>query len=583
MSKSNEDLYLRMRDAVDWSIRNMETIRANRLKAIKEYVGYHYSDNGSSKRVPVNLIELAVTIYIRLLAARAPHCLVTTQLAMLRPFAANLELFINQIPDEIGLSTTMRRAVLDAIFGLGIVKVGVASEGKMAEGVPYSEPFVDIVQLDDYFVDMSARSWKEIDFEGNSYWMSINEAREVFNNPELQADEDSGSSDSNAEAAHTISVDETATVVYDRIRLRDVYMHKTGRIITYSVTSGQVLRDEPWDGPEGSPYVKLFFEEVPGNLMPLAPVTVWQDLHDLGNALFRKLGREADSKKTVYAFRGGNDDDVDRFKRAKDGEGIRFDGAQPEALTVGGVDQTTLAFFLQVRDTYNIMAGNLDSLGGLSPQAGTATQDKLLNEAASSRIRSMAEATTDFAKEIFKRLAWYLWTDPVRSSRALKMADEGLGLGVAVEWTPEARDGDFLDYNFDIDVFSMQDDTPNFRVERFATIFERFIMPLSQHMEMQGAQLNIKEIIEFLAKNTNTPELLNFVSFPEPYVTQMRQPIGNQSPDYVSSKPSYTKRVYERVNRPGASRAGKDYALSQLLMGGKPQQDEAATIGRSIQ
>lgn len=583
MSKSKEDLYLRMRDAVDWSIRNMETIRKNRIAAIKEYVGYHYTDNGSNRRVPVNLIELAVTIYIRLLAARAPHCLVTTQLAMLRPFAANLELFINQVPAEIGLSSTMKRAVLDAIFGLGIVKVGVARNGREVEGVPYSEPFVDIVQLDDYFVDMSARSWDEIDFEGNSYWMSIDEAREVFNRQDLQADEDSGTSDSNAEAAHSVSIDETATVVYDRIRLRDVYMCKTGRIITYSVTSGEVLRDEPWDGPEGTPFVKLFFEEVPGNLMPLAPVAIWQDLHDLGNALFRKLGKQADAKKTVYAFRGGNDDDVDRFKRAKDGDGIRFDGAQPEAMTVGGVDQTSLAFFLQVRDTYNTMAGNLDSLGGLSPQAGTATQDKLLNEAASSRIRAMAEATTDFAKEIFKRLAWYLWTDPVRSSRAMKMADEAMGIGVPIEWTPETRDGDFIDYNFDIDVFSMQDDTPALRVERFGTLFERFIIPLSQQMQMQGAQLNIKEIIEFLAKNTNTPELLNFVTFPEPYVTQMRQPIGNPNPDYVSTKPAITKRTYERVNRPGASRSGKDYALSQLLLGGKPQQDEAATLGRGIQ
>ncbi len=568
--------------AVEWSVKKMETARANRKDAIKEYVGMHYSENGSDVRVPTNFIELAVTIYVRLLAARAPRCLVGAKLVNLRPFAADMELALNEIPDEIDLSDTIRRAVVEALFSMGVVKVGVAPNGREVDGVPYAEPFVDIVQLDDYFCDMSARSWKEIQFEGNSYWMDLEDARAMFHDPDLGPDEDDGGSDTGAESAHSISANETAVPIRERIRMRDVYLTRERRLVTYAVDLNRKLRDIPWDGPEGTPYIRLSFEDVPGNLLPLPPVALWRDLHELGNSLFRKLAREGDEKKSVHVFRGGNDDDVVRFQNARDGDGIRFNGASMETMTTPGPDQMTLAFFLQTRDIFNILAGNLDSLGGLSPQTDTATQDRLLNEAASSRVRAMAEATTDFARAIFRRLAWYLWTDPVRTSRMMKMADERRGIGVVVEWTPETRDGDFLDYNFDIDVFSMQDDTPQMKVEKFGLVFERFLLPMMQDIQAQGGYFDAKEIVEFLSKNGNLPELTGFVKFAEPYAGDQRMPAGNPQPDYVSVKPAVTRRVYERVNRPGATRAGKDYAMSQLLMGGRPQADEAAAMGRDV-
>ena len=579
-TEKNLDLE-KLHEAIDWSCEMLEKPRRERVAAVAAYAGSHYVKDGKALATPVNLIELAVTIYVRLLAARSPKCLVSTEIPSLRPFAADMEAALNQIPDEIGLSATLRRAVVEALFSIGIVKVGLGEtniNGKIGD-----EPFVSIVQLDDYFCDMTARSWDEVQYEGNEYWMDTAQIKELYG-VELDEDEYSGESSNGQAQARSLTVHEHGEPLHSRVLLRDVYLVREGRLVTYAVSSMQLLRDAPWDGPEGSPYLKLWYSDVPGNLMPMPPVAVWKDLHDLENTLFRKLAKQAVSRKTVAAFQGGNDEDIARLKRASDGEGLRYNGAKPEQITLGGIDNGNLALALQVRDLHSSLAGNLDSLGGLSPQAETATQEKLISQASSARIRAMSDLTVDFARDIFRRLAWYLWTDPERERTIVKHASSRVkGLSITKKWTPETRDGDFLDYNFDIDVFSMQEDSPSIRMEKFLSVYERVIMPLLPQLQEQGGVIDAKAILDYVGKNSNLPELSDFVLFPESGNTE-RMPTGNPRPEYVSTKSPFTHRVYERVNRAGATRQGRDAALMQTLLGGKAQPAEMAALatGRSV-
>jgi hypothetical protein len=339
----------------------------------------------------------------------------------------------------------------------------------------------------------------------------------------------------------------------------------------------KVLRDVAWDGPQGSPYVRLAFNHVPSNLMPLPPVQLWLDLHELANGVFRKLANQATRKKTVTVFQGGSDEDVHRFKMAKDGEAIRSN-AKPEDMSVGGVDGGNLAFFIQNKDLYNIMAGNIDALGGLSPQADTAKQEQLIGEASSARLKAMGDSVIEFAREIFRRLAWYAWTDPVRTRTLRKPAGKNTGITVKVEWTPETRDGDFLDYNLDIDVFSMRDDSPSTRVEKLMMILERVTLPFMQQLEAQGGYIDLRMLHSYLGENVNLPELSNIIKFQDPGPEADRPISGNPRPEYISTKSPVTHRTYERVNRPGATRHGRDAALMQTLLGGKAQSAEMAAL-----
>ena len=571
----------KINSSIEWSCQQLEKTRAERVAAVQSFCGSHYVKDSPCPATPVNLIELAVTIYVRLLAARSPKCLVTTAVPSLRPFAADMEVVLNQLPGEIGLSTTLRRAVLEAIFAIGIVKVGIGATNDNAK--IGDEPFVSLVQLDDYFCDMSARSWDEVQYEGNEYWMDAAQIKDLYG-VDLDEDEYSGDSTDGQAQARSLTVHEHGEPLYGRVLLRDVYLVRENRLVTYAVSSRRVLRDEPWDGPEGSPYIKLWFSDVPGNLMPMPPVNVWKDLHELENTLFRKLALQAVARKTVAAFAGGNDEDIARLKRAADGEGFRYNGPKPEQIALGGVDSANLAFAMQVRDIHSVIAGNLDSLGGLSPQADTATQEKLVSEASSVRIRAMSDATVEFAKAIFRRLAWYVWTDPVRERTVVKSATRDGSLAITKAWTPETRDGDFLDYNFDIDVFSMQDDSPSARMEKFMSVYERVILPLMPQLEAQGAYLDTHAILEYVGRNANLSELSDFVVFPNAAQDERQPSGGSPRPEYVSTKAPVTRRTYERVNRPGATRQGRDAALMQTLLGGGAQPAEMAALsaGRSM-
>ena len=569
----------RLDESIKWSSQEMEAARKERLESVRQFVGAHYARNGAKKKVPVNMLAMAINIYLRLLAARAPKCIVSTESRQLKPFAADMEIVLNQLPKEIGLRDTIRRAVVEAMFSIGIVKVGIG--GTNDNRNIGDEPFVSVVQLDDYFCDMTARSWSEVQYEGNDYWMSVDEVKALYGK-ELQPEDYNGTNAEGQEQAASISQSGVGAVFSPRVRLRDVYVYGQNRLVTYVPSTMETLRDIAWDGPEGSPYIKLRFTDVPGNLLPLPPVAEWQDLHNLANALFRKLSGQAMAHKRVAAFQGGSEDDILRLKRAGDGEGIRYTGGKPEEIELGGVNQPTLAFFLSAWDRYNMICGNLDSLGGLSPQSDTATQEKLVNEAASARLKDMGDSVVDFAKDIFRRLAWYVWTDPVRERKYVKVFDQKHGISLDKRWTPETRDGDFLDYNFDIDVFSMQDDGPATRIQKLMTFFERLVLPMGQMMAEQGATIDMKAVVDYVARNSNLPEMAEMIVFQDRPPAERAPAGGSPRPEYISTKSPVTHHTYERVNRPGATRHGRDMVLATLAMGGKAQPADTAALGAGV-
>jgi hypothetical protein len=563
----------KLHSAVEWSIKQLATPRKKRVESIKQFVGSHYSDGGSEQRVPTNFLELAVTIYTRQLSARAPKVLITTGVQNLRPMAKDMEIALNQIPGEIGLGNTLRQAVIEAMFAFAVVKVGISRSDKAEAG----ETFVDLVSLDDYFVDMSAKGRGGVQFEGNDYWLPIEDARAMYDgNPnDIQPDQHTVVGDQGQDRAEAITSSEGADIYGDRVWMRDVYIPRTNKMLTYGVKSLKVFREIDFDGPDHGPYYTLGFSDVPGNLLPLPPVALWRDLHELGNNLFRRLGRQSEAKKTVAAFQGGNDEDVKALQMARDGDGIKYNGAKPEAITVGGIDAPTLAFYLQIRDLFSYFAGNLDTLGGLGAQADTVGQEKLISEASSARMQSMGEATITFTREIFKALAWYEWTDPIRE-RKIKKPVKGTDITVSSVWSAETRDGDFIDYNLDIDVYSMQDDSPSSKLQKVGTALERFVFPILPQIEAQGGQIDAKALFGMIGELANIPELADIVKFVEPD-PNARQQRGNGEPSHM---PANTTRTYERVSRSAATREGKDDVMSRLLMGGKVQPKEGAMLDR---
>jgi len=568
--------------SIDWSIQRLQFQQEKRKEAIQQYVGSHYADGGAENRVPVNFIELAISIYTRQLSPRNPRCQVNAANRQLRRDAANFTMALNQVPREVGLAHNFRDGVMEAMFGKGVFKVGICTTGTYL-GHEYGEPFVDVITLDDYFYDKSARKRNSIQYEGNDYWVELDDLMEDLRISDsvkeaLKGDDYVQSSADQRSGAGDISGSKAAQTFGDRVHLRDVWIPRLNLLVTYAVTSGILVKAVSWDGVHTGPYIKLSFGDVPDNLDSLPPVSIWRDMHELGNVLFRKLAKQAMAQKTVLGFPGGDDEAVGRFKTASDGDGITYNGRQPERLEAGGVNNVTLAFFLQVRDLYSYFAGNLDSLGGLAPTTETVGQDRLLSDAASARLKEMAGRVVDCLRQIFETLGWYEWTDPVRRRILRKPLPGRDDIYVETEWGPETRRGDYFGHNFDIDVFSLQDDSPAERLSKITMIWERFVVPALPLIQAGGGSVDFEALFALIAQYANIPEIKDLVKFQASTVGEM--PVqGDPEP---SRMPTHTTRTYERVNRPGATRQGKDSVLAQLLMGGSPQASEKAVMGRAV-
>jgi hypothetical protein len=576
MNPLNEKHMDRLRQSIKWSTKELRIPRQNRIEAAKLFVGAHYSRDGLEKRVPVNMLALAVMIYVRLLAARAPRAMFSTRVISQKPTAANMELAINMIPEEIKLGRTLQQMVLEALFSpWGVVKCGLHTVGQ-ALGHDVGEPFVDNVTMDDHFIDMNAKHGDLIDYEGNDYWLDYKDVMESSWAMEkalvdLKPDDYTTRGENGEDRTESTAGREPSDTFSDKLWMRDVWLPNEKLLITYGIKNERIFKVVEWDGPERGPYYKLGFTDVPGQLMPLPPVGLWRDLHELGNSLFRKLENQADGQKSVMAFRGGDSESVQNFKNAKDQDGITYTGTEPALLATPGVDQKTLAFFMQVQQLSSYVAGNLDSLGGLAPQTATVGQDKLISEAAGAQLRGMSDSTTDVVRDIFKALAYYEWNDPIKRRLLEKPVPGMAGMTIPVDFSKKSKKGKFDSYNLDIDVFSMQENSPTIMLQKLMTFVERLVLPLAPLIQQVGGSIDVQAILQQAAKYADMPDASELVTFVD------QPPLENAGQAGApAGKPANTTRQYDRVSSAGQTPGGASANMQQLLLGGNPGGDQAA-------
>src|ERR1019366_2660109 len=111
-----------------------------------------------------------------------------------------------------------------------------------------------------------------------------------------------------------------------------------------------------------------------------------------------KLIRQADRQKELTFVQGAADQDGNRVVKGNDGDAIKVDNpAGIETRSMGGVNQQNYVFVNDMIQRESWLMGNLEVMGGLSPQGKTATQEKILNQNSSGSIADMQDATVQFS------------------------------------------------------------------------------------------------------------------------------------------------------------------------------------------
>src|SRR3989304_5287921 len=371
------------------------------------------------------------------------------------------------------LDDTLQKIVLDAFFSIGVAKVflgpGAQIELYNDVWVDVGKPYIDRVSLDDLILDMSVKALRKIRCAGNIYrvpWSMVQK------NPDFDGEvvknlspvtKQGGGWDARAQDIATGSkVDDDE---YEPMtELFDLWLPELGvvAIFSWDVRDQPPLAVIPWNGPEGGPYHFLCFADVPDNVMPSAPAQNLRNLHDLSNGLFRKQAKQARRQKVNVLYSPSAEGDADRLRKAEDGEYIRSqDPAATKQISIGGVDPANVLYFQTCMQLFDRMSGNLQAMAGLGPQAPTLGQEELIHQTVNRNEAKLVQRTYSFVAGLAKDLGHLLWVD---ENLVVPGTTEINGTHHDADWTPEMREGDFYQYNFDVEPYSMAYESPEMKV-----------------------------------------------------------------------------------------------------------------------
>lgn len=593
---SSEDIS-RLCSAMQKSRLALRQPRSERLHAVKQYIGAHYSEEANIQAVPCNLIATYVGIVGRKLIANHPRVMLSTMLQSSKPTVNAEESWVNKQIEKIQLKNTLARAVIDALFSLGIVKVGLATPADAAMlnwGLSAGEPFAEVVDLDDFVYDVHARDFSQASYIGHRYRVPLKAIKEskIYGKQrkELTASDDPIF---NLEGDERISI--LGRTYYaqgeefeDMVDLWEVFLPRHQLVVTlmdhqlagatvegFDPFRGKALRIQRWLGPLQGPYHFLGLGGiVPGNAMPKGPIQDLIDLHEAVNRMLRKLIRGCDRLKENTFVQGQASEDGSRLLKSNDGEIIKVD--HPDMINrvvMGGPDQNLFQVFGAFKELFSWLAGNLDSMGGLSPQAKTLGQDEMLAQSSSATITSMQEQTVNLVRSVTSALIWYEHHHPTKVMRTHKNIP-GLNQPLMRRVTPQQRQQlPWEELEIQVDPYSMQAATPQSRLSDLNGVMSGVIIPLAQQLAAQGIIPDMNAYLAKIAKYMNMPDLPDIITYAEP-----PQPEGQPSPGGGSPppQPANTTRNYVRRSVGGATAGGQMLQTANAMKPNGQQQSNGS-------
>jgi len=321
------------------------------------------------------------------------------------------------------------------------------------------------------------------------------------------------------------------------------------------------LIERDWVGSQAGPYKFLSLGDTPDNVIPTSPAVNLKGMHDLQNRLHRRMEDDSDAHRVINVYPPGEEDQANRYRTAERNSWVR--GKSPEQIKqfeTGGVDQRdmALASFLQVE--YDRFAGNLQAMGGLGSQSSTVGQEELIHGQLSKNVADMRMAVVNFASDCILDLGRLMWEDQTLELRT-SMPVGNSGINVTSDWTPDYRNGDFEDYEFKVEPYSMVFKTPQQHVQEYFQVLQQ-IAPLWPMFQASGASLNVQILVRELARLMNKPEIEQLITF----ATPADQLGGDQN---TVRSPAHTIRENVRRNvSDGGTADARSNALVRDLMSG---------------
>lgn len=585
MTEAQRTIAERISRSGHWSLKQLTAFRRVRRQVLSQYAGAHWGDENPTDRVPYNLIGMMLDVYRQRLASGLPRFLVHTNVAELLPESKDIEAALNTVAKRIKLHDAWDRVFVDAMCApFGVMKVGVASTPGVAEddadldpGELYAQP----VDFDDFVIDMAAEHVNAADYIGNRYRVRMYELMEsgrfdrdaldkLYKSHSSKDDIDEFGEERAATLGRETKQDDSELHDYATLWEFWVPMPRGSDLIVTLCgdeleTAQHVLEVREFTGTENGPYRMCSFTEMPGSPLGIPPLTQVYDLHMALNQTLRKILRQMARQKTVIGVGHGGEDDVQRLRRADDGDAVTI--TQPggtSEIRFGGADPANVALFLQLRQVASQVAGNLDVIGGMGSNAETLGQEEILSGNASQRLVAMERRSREFLASIGEELGWYLLTDPSLDLRTTRRIP-GVNRDVPVHLTADKLLGNPFLYDFNVAAYSLADEGPSAKMRAIDAWMER-MLPFMPMMEQQGIGLDLRGLSDEIGRLTSNTSLGEFVITQTPPDDRVadQEPRGSVP---SAGMPPVTRRINERISRSAPTAKGQAQDLANQMLG----------------
>jgi hypothetical protein len=286
------------------------------------------------------------------------------------------------------------------------------------------------------------------------------------------------------------------------VKLAEVWIPSENIVITIP-EEGQgteVLKVVDYNGPISGPYDTLSLSTFPESIIPVAPLFINLDLHYLINIMARKMARQANRSKKVLAYQGNAADDATSIVNSKDGDSVKVDDINTiKEVEFGGTVDAAYQWVEWLKNNYSEQGSNLNLMSGLKAQSPTLGQEQMLQANSMAIVDDMVDAVHTLVRNILHKMSYYVFTDPLMDITVSKRVS---GIGeIPVKVTADTREGDFWDYNFDVEPYSMQRMNPTLRTRRLMEITTGLILPTMQLAAMQGAMLDVPNLVKAVCRD----------------------------------------------------------------------------------
>lgn len=595
----------------------LRNFRSARLMFLREYSGQYYDrDHAQIGAEPINMIFNAIAVMVPNLVVNFPKTLVTSKFLAYRGYAELLGMGLDYLAKEIDLRSELRRWVVDSLFTIGIMKTGIAtSKNTMSFSddvrIDPGQPYACVVDFDDFILDPACRRIEEASLVGHRVRVPRQMLLDsgLYRNDLVMALQTAGQDSSTQRGVEMLSQHETTPTqvsdLQDLVDVREIWVPAAQAIVTLPAgdsINDDYLRVEDYDGPDEGPYTYLALTPpLPNNPMPIAPVGIWYDLHIAANKMARKIMDQAERQKDILGYKPSAADDAQEIVDAGDGESVGL--ADPEGAKVysfGGQQRSNESHLQQLSYWFNLASGNTDQLGGLKSDAGTATQANILQGNASIRIEDMRDIVYLGTKQIQRKLAWHLHNDPLIALPLIKrrpipaqtvMSPSGPMLmpprmeEEQVILDPDSRQGDFLDFHFEIEEKSMSRMDPAQRLQK-ALMFAGKVLPSAAQAAMvcqqMGVQFSFSKFVIRMAKELDI-EWMDEVFYDPEFQAQLQALVAKTPQPNVAKAGGGNPGGGMAANLQNGQAANIGVSDSDLQMGGGAASPETLSAAQPAQ